>query len=146
MKKVLLIAFLLTFATGTAIAQQGGPGQKGGGNGNPGSAYSGNYGNPGNPVDRLVERLGLDEGQAAAIALIFEENQALREEERAQARAAAEENRAAVHAQIMEVLTPDQQALFEEQRQQRDALRQALEDLNAERRMGRGRGTGDCSG
>ncbi len=146
MRKVLLIALLLTFAAGTAMAQQGGPGQKGGGNGNHGNFHSGNYGNPGNPVDRLTERLGLDEAQAAAIALIFEENQALREEERAQARAAAEENRAAVHAQIMEVLSPEQQALFEEQRQQREALRQALEDLNAERGMGRGRGTGDCSG
>lgn len=144
MKKVLLIAFLLTLATGTAMAQ--GPGQNGGGNGNPGNSFNGQNGNPGNPVDRLVDRLGLDEVQAAAIAIIFEENQALREEQRAQARAAAAENRAAVHAQIMEVLTPEQQALFEEQRQQRDALRQALEDLNAERRMGRGRGMGDCSG
>jgi len=146
MKKLVLIAFLLTFAAGTAMAQQGGPGQNGGGNGNPGNAFSGNYGNSGNPLDRLIDRLGLDDVQAEAIALIFEENQALREEQRAMARAAAEQNRAAVHEQIMEVLTPDQQVLFEQERQQREALRQALEDLNLERRMGHGRGTGDCSG
>ena len=144
MKKVLLIAFLLTLATGTAMAQ--GPGQNGGGNGNPGNSFNGQYGNPGNPVERLVDRLGLDENQAATIAMIFEENQALREQERAEARAAAKENRAAVHNQIMEVLTTEQQILFEGQRQEREALRQALEDLNAERGMGRGRGMGDCSG
>ena len=46
----------------------------------------------------------------------------------------------------MEVLTTEQQILFEGQRQEREALRQALEDLNAERGMGRGRGMGDCSG
>lgn len=145
MKKAILIAFLLAFSAGSALAQQGGQGPNGG-NGNPGNSYGGNHGNHGNPVDRLVERLGLDETQAAAIALIFEENRALREEERAQARAAAAENRAAVHAQIMQVLDPDEQALFEAHLQQREALRQALEDLNAERGMGRGRGMGDCSG
>ena len=144
MKKVLLIAFLLILATGTAMAQ--GPGQNGGGNGNPGNSFNGQYGNPGNPVERLVDRLGLDENQAATIAMIFEENRALREQERAEARAAAKENRAAVHNQIMEVLTTEQQILFEGQRQEREALRQALEDLNAERGMGRGRGLGDCSG
>lgn len=101
-------------------------------------------GNYGNPVDRLTETLGLDEAQAAAIALIFEENQALREEERERVRLMAEENRAITHAQILEVLTPEQQALFEEHQQQRDALRQALQDLRGERGFGEGRGTGDC--
>jgi hypothetical protein len=125
------------------MAQQGGPGPSGGNGGH----GTGQYGNPGNPADRLAERLGLDEAQAAAIALIFEEHQSIRDQERENARLIAEENRALLHAQIMEQLTPEQQALYEEHLQQREALRQALEDLNAERRMGgHGRGTGDCSG
>ncbi len=144
MKKLLLIAFLLTFAVGTAIAQQGGPGSQGGGKGQPGNAQNG--GNPGNPVERMTELLGLDEIQVAAIELIFEDAQLLREEERERARAAAYELLATVHALILEELTEDQIAIFEEHRQQREALKQALEELRNERGFGGGRGTGDCNG
>jgi len=146
MKKLLLIAFLLTFAAGTAIAQQqGGPGSQGGGKGKPGNAQIG--GNYGNPVERLTELLGLDEAQVAAIELIFEDAQALREEEREIARAAAEENRANTHALILAKLTDEQKIIFEEHRQQREALKQALEELRNERGFGGGgRGTGDCNG
>jgi hypothetical protein len=148
MKKLLLVAFLLTFAAGTAIAQQGGPGSQGGGKGQPGNSQNG--GNPGNPVDRLTELLGLDEAQVAAIELIFEDNQALREEERERARAVGEKNRADTHALILGELSEDQQAIFEEHRQQREALKQALEELRNEHGFGggggRGTGTGDCNG
>ncbi len=148
MRKLLLIAFLLTFAAGTAIAQQGGPGSQGGGKGQPGNSQNG--GNPGNPVERLTELLGLDEAQVADIEFIFAESQALREEERAKARVAGEKNRADTHALILEVLTDDQIAIFEEHQQQREALKQALEELRNERGFGgggsRGTGTGDCNG
>lgn len=151
MKKLLLIAVLLTFATGTAIAQQkGGPGSPSGGQGN--SGYLGN-----GQVERLTEQLGLDEAQAAEIAIIFEEAQLLRDEERARMRAIAAENRANTHAMIIEVLTPEQQALFDELQQKREELRQALGDMGMSRRGGGfgggagggfrgGPGTGDCSG
>jgi Spy/CpxP family protein refolding chaperone len=145
MKKLLLVAFLLTFAAGTAIAQQGGPGSQGGGKGNPGNAQNG--GNSGSPVERLTELLNLTGDQVADIEYIFEGSQALREEERAKARAAGEKNRADTHALILEVLTPTQIEVFEEHQQQREALKQALEELRNERGFGGGgRGTGDCNG
>lgn len=136
MKKTLLIALLLTLASSMAIAQQ---------QGGRGSPQEGNGMRAGvNPVERMTENLGLDEVQAAEIALIFEEAQLLREEERERTRAIADENRANTHARIMEVLSPEQQALFEEQRQKREELRQALEDMRAERGFGGGRGARDC--
>ncbi len=142
MKKTLVIAFLITFAAGTAIAQQqGGPGSGPGMQGNPGHF---NTHNPANPAERLTERLGLDEAQAAEVANIFEEAQMLRDEERERARLAADEIRANIHAQIQQVLTPEQQAMFQEQLQQRDQLREHLEDMRAERGFGGGRGMGDC--
>lgn len=151
MKKLLLIAFLLTFAVGTAIAQQGGgPGSQGqgGGQGNQGNSQNG--GGNGNPVERMTELLGLDEVQVAAIELIFEDAQLAREEERERVRAASEGNRAVVHTQILDVLTDDQVIIFEEHQQQREALKQALQELRNERGFGggggRGNGTGDCSG
>ena len=55
-----------------------------------------------------------------------------------------DENREATHAQIMALLSPEQQALMEAQIQQREQLRQTLEDMGADRGYGRGRGTGDC--
>ena len=84
--------------------------------------------------------------QAAEIALIFDETQHLREEERERSRAVADEIRATTHAQVLEVLDPDQQALFEEQRQEREQMRQAIEEFRAERGFGGGRGTGVCNG
>ena len=134
---------MMTFAAGSAIAQQhGGPGSQGGGQGNSG-AYNGSYGDP---VDRLTEALGLDETQAAAIALIFEDIQLQREEQRAQARLLAEEMRTNTHAAILELLTPEQAAIFEAQAKDREAFRQKLEDLRANGGFGgrRGSGTGDC--
>lgn len=146
MKKLLLIALLLTFTAGSAVAQQqGGPGSPPGSKGQPANSQAGNRGSS---VDRLTERLGLDEDQAAQIALIFEDAQQLRDEERELARLASEEQRAITHEQIMDVLTDDQKVLFEELRQQREELRQALEDVRADRGFGgggRGPGTGDCN-
>lgn len=144
MKKTLLIALVLLLTSGMAIAQQnGGPEGSQGGKGNMADNHRGN---PGNPVDRLTERLGLDEAQAAEIAFIFEENQLLREEERERCRAMSEELRESTHAQVLEVLTPEQQALFEAQLQQRQQMRQAIEEARADRGFGGGKGTGDCSG
>ena len=149
MKKTLLIALVLLLTSGMAIAQQNG----GQGPGGPGSAQDGTD-NPGNfqsrnsvsKVERLTERLGLDEAQAAEIALILEDAALVRNEEQERSRAIAMENREATHAQIMAVLSTDQQALMEEQMQQRDQLRQTLEDMGADRGFGRGHGTGDCDG
>ena len=148
MKKLLLVAFLLTFAVGTAIAQQGGPGSQGGGQGNQGNSQKG--GNNGSPVERLTELLGLTDAQVIAIEIIFEDSQALREEAREIARATGEKNRADTHALILALLTDDQQAIFEDHQKQREALKQALEELRNERGFGggggRGTGTGDCNG
>ena len=144
MKKTLLIALVLLLTSGMAIAQQnGGPEGSQGGKGNMANSHRGNTGNP---VDRLTERLGLDETQAEEIALIFEETQLLREEERERCRAAADEIRATTHARVMEELTPDQQARFEEQRQEREQMRQAIKEFRADGGFGGGRGTGDCNG
>ena len=69
----------------------------------------------------------------------------LHDEERERSRLAADEIRANVHAQLRLVLTPEQQALFDEQLQQREQLRLQLEDMHAERGFGGGgRGNGDC--
>jgi len=139
MKKTLLIALVLTLASGMAIAQQqGGPGGKG---------RSGNFQdcNRPNPVERMTETLALDETQAAEIALIFEEAQLIREEEQERSRVISEENRANTHTQIMEILNADQQVLFAEHLQHREQMRQAYEEIRAERGYGGGRGAGDCS-
>ena len=137
MKKTLLIALILTLSAGLAVAQQrGGPG--------PDPGLNGMGGNPAGQVERLTQRLGLSEEQAAELAGIFEEAQLLRDEERERARLSAEENRAAVHARIRQMLTPEQQLLFEEQLQKREQLRQDLEDLRGERGFGGGHGMGDC--
>jgi len=139
MKKALLIALLLTLTAGMAIAQQqGGPGSFQGGKGTQGNFQRGN------PVERLTENLGLNESQAAQIALIFEDAQLLRIEERERSRLVSEEIRANTHAQVLEILTPEQQALFEEQRQKREEFRRALEDARADRGFGGRRGSGDC--
>jgi len=151
MKKTLLIALVLLLTSGMAIAQQSGgqgPGQVG-----PGSAQDGTN-NPGNfqsrnsvsRVERLTERLGLDEAQAAEIALILEDAALIRNQERERSRAIAMENREATHAQIMAMLSPEQQALLQEQTRQRDQLRQTLEDMGADRGFGHGHGRGDCDG
>lgn len=143
MKKTLLIALLLTLASGMAIAQQhGGPGSPPGGQGQAGNFHAGS---PGNPVERLTENLGLDEAQVAQITLIFEEAQQLRDEERERSHAISDENRANTHAQIMQILSPEQQVLFEEHLQRREELRQALDEMRAEHGFGGGRGPGDCN-
>jgi len=146
MKKTLLIALLLTLASGMALAQQqGGPGSSHGGRGNPANFNAGFGAHPGNPVERMTENLGLDEAQAAEIALIFEEAQLLRDEEREKIRLIADENRAYTHARIMAMLTPEQQLLFAEQLQKREEMRQAFDEMRAERGFGGGaRGMGDC--
>ena len=127
MKKTLLIALLLTFAAGTAMAQQQfGPESGSGGKNRQGQFQAGKTGSP---VERLTERLGLDEAQAAKVALIFEESLQLRNEERERSHVILDEIREATHAQVMEQLTPEQQTMFEEQRRDREYLRQALEDV-----------------
>ena len=142
MKKSLLIALLLTFAMGTASAQQkGGPGANSGGQGNSCTTQ----------FDRMTDHLGLDEAQAAEIADILEEARLLRDEERTKIQLVMEEQRAITHELILEVLTPDQQALFEEQHQRREELKQALKDMGMSRcgaggGFGGGPGTGECSG
>ncbi len=147
MKKTLLIALLLSLSAGMAVAQQqGGPGsapgmQGQGMQGNPGHFYSGG---PVNPAERLTANLGLDEAQAAEVAAIFEEAKLLHDEERERSRLVSDEIRANVHAQIQLVLSPEQQALFEEQLQRREQLRQDMDELRGERGMGGGRGMGDC--
>jgi len=141
MKKTLLIALVLLLTSGMAIAQQyGGPDAS--------QNRKGSMGNNqrGNPVDRMTEHLGLDETQAAEIALIFEETQLLREQERENCREASEALRESTHVQIMEVLSAEQQALFEAELQQREQMRQAMEEIRADRGFGGGRGTGDCNG
>lgn len=144
MKKTLLIALVLLLTSGMAIAQQnGGPEGPQGGEGNMANTYRGN---PGNPADRMTERLGLDETQAAKIALIFEETQLLREEERENCRATSEALRENTHAQVMEVLSAEQQALFAAQLEERQQMKQAMDEARADRGFGGGggRGTGDC--
>ena len=142
MKKTLLIALLLTFTSAMAIAQQqGGPGVSPGMHGSPGNFHAGN---PVNAAERLTLNLGLDETQAAEIANIFEEARLLHDEERERSRLAADENRANLHAQILALLTAEQQVMFEEQLQKREQLRQDFEDMRAERGFGGGRGMGDC--
>jgi hypothetical protein len=137
MKKTLLIALILMLSTGMAIAQQ--HGGQGGGKGNRGDSQGGNRGNP---VERLTENLGLDEAQAAEITLIFEESKLLREEAHESSLAVADEIRATTHTQVLEVLTPDQQALFEAQLHEREQMRQAGKGFRA----GGGRGTQDSNG
>lgn len=151
MKKTLLIALVLLLTSGMAIAQQNGG--QGPGQGGPSSAQDGTD-NPGNfqnrnsvsKVERLTERLGLDDEQVAAITVILEDAEMVRNEERERSRAIAMENREITHAAIMSVLTPEQQALMEEQMQEREQMRQTLEDMGMNRGFGRGRGTGDCDG
>ena len=143
MKKTLLIALVLLLSSGMAIAQQ---------QGGPGGSQKGGFDNPGNfqdrnsvsRVERMTEHLGLDEAQAAEIAAIFEEAQLVRNEERERSREIAMENRVITHALIMNVLSPVQQALFEEQLQQREQMRQAFEEMRQDRGFGGRRGSGDC--
>ena len=142
MKNTLLTALVLLLTSGMAMAQQnGGQGQGQSGPDNPANFQSRNSVSH---VERLTERLGLDEVQAAEIAAILEEAELVRNEERERSRAIAMENREVTHAQIMAILSPEQQALMEEQIQQREQLRQALKDMDTDRGYGRGRGTGDC--
>ena len=151
MKKTLLIALVLLLTSGMAIAQQNGG--QGPGQGGPNSAQDGSD-NPGNfrdrnsvsKVERLTERLGLDDEQVAAITVILEDAEMVRNEERERSRTIAMENREITHAAIMSVLTSEQQALMEEQMQEREQMRQTLKDMGMDRGYGRGRGTRDCDG
>lgn len=147
MKKILMIALLLTFAVGTAIAQQNfGP--------NPGGIHAGGHGGPnaggnfgGDPVERLTDQLGLDEAQVADITLIFEDARALHEQQREQFQEQFCAARAETHALIMEVLTAEQQAEFETMQQERANLRLMLDELRqarGENGMGGGRGMPAC--
>lgn len=152
MKKVLLIAFLLVFATGTAIAQSQGQGGNGNGGGKGNAAMTGNPGGPGDPVARLTDLLGLDEVQVASLTAIFEEAQLLREQEQERARLLAEEMRTTIHDEIVAVLTPEQLALYEEHQAKREEFKQMLDEMRQARGGaggfggGGGRGTGDCNG
>lgn len=149
MKKLLLIALLLTLSTGIALAQgPKGSGQgSGGGSGGQGNAMGGGHGNFGNPLDRMTEQLGLDEAQVAAIAAIFDQTQALRDEEREKSRLIACDIRANTQAQVLEILTAEQVAIHDELQLQREEFRRAYEDMQKSRgRSGFGNGPGrpDC--
>lgn len=155
MKKLALIAFVLIFAAGTAVAQQGGPGQ-GGGKGKPGNGQQGG-GSYGDPIARMTELLDLSDEQITKLEIIFENSQAVREEAREQMREAAEFHREAVRAQVEGVLLPEQAALWKEHQLEREALRKTLEEMGYGRGnggagnggnggAGGGRGTGDCNG
>ena len=125
MKKILLIALILTLAMGTAIAKQ----QRG--SGSPGARG-------GDPVAHLTEQLGLDADQVAQITAIFEETRTLRDEERQKSREIFCEIRTDSHGQVVAVLTPEQLALFEEMQQNRDELKRAINEARAE--LGHGGG------
>jgi Spy/CpxP family protein refolding chaperone len=140
MKKTLLIALLLAFATGTVFAQnQNGPGQPGGKNG-PGAGAG-----PDTRIERMTEQLGLDEAQVTQITAILEASEALRAEEQETFRQVMGEIRDNTKAEILLVLTPEQIALHEELQQKREEFRRAFEDFQASRGYGAGRGKGDCS-
>jgi hypothetical protein len=147
MQKTLLIALLLALSSGMAMAQQQfGPESGSGGKNRQGNYQAGNPGSPGSPAERLTERLGLDEAQAAEVALIFEEAQQLRNEERERSRVVFDEIREATHARVLEQLTPEQQNLFEEQRRDREQLRQALDDVRGYDGYGARQGRRSCDG
>ena len=143
MKKIVLIAMLFALATGSAIAQGMGNGN---GQGDGGQGMGQGAGNPGNPVDRLTELLGLDEAQAAAIAALFEDAQLLRDQQREQARLAAEEHRAYMQSEILAVLTPEQVDIYEAHKAEKAAFRKAFNEMMAERRGRGGKGGGGFGG
>ena len=123
MKKVLLIAFLLTLSIGTAIAQSGQGAPPGGHH--PGSPAQGHNRGfpPGSPVDRLAEELGLADAQIAEITAIFEDAKMLHEEERETSHEVFCAIRAETRELVLAVLTPDQQATFEFMKAEREELR-----------------------
>ena len=121
MKKLTLIALILTLAMGTAIAKQkGGPDRppKGGGD----------------PIERLTEQLDLDVDQVAAITAIFEDSKTLRDEQREIFHEIICELRTDTHTQILAVLTPEQQAVFDELQQKREEARAAFMETHPEHR------------
>lgn len=131
MKKLLLIALLLSLAMGTAIAKP-----KGGPNSPP---RGGN-----DPVERLTDQLGLDVDQVAAITAIFEETNALRDEQREASQEVLCELRTETHTEIYAVLTPEQQALFDEFQQAREDARAAFMETHPEHRDGGRHGMMNC--
>lgn len=131
MKKLTLIALVLSLAMGTAIAKQ-----KSGPNSPPRGG--------GDPVERLTDQLGLDVDQVAAITAIFEETKALRDEEQEAFKAVLCELRADSHTQIITVLTPEQQALFDELQQKREEARAAFMETHPEHKAGGKHGMMDC--
>ena len=131
MKNLLLIALVLTLATGTAIARQKGDfkGPPRGGN---------------NPIERLTDQLGLDADQVIAITAIVEESRALGDQEREATKAVLCDLRADTHTQIIAELTPEQQALFDELQQKRADARKAFKETHPEHEFGGRHGKLDC--
>jgi hypothetical protein len=131
MKKLTLIALVLSLAMGTAIAKQkGGPDRPPRGSSD--------------PVERLTDQLGLDVDQVAEITVIFEETKALRDEQREVFHEIICEIRTDTHTQILAVLTPEQQSLFDELRQKREEARAAFMETHPEHKLGGRHGTMDC--
>lgn len=131
MKKLLLIALVLSLGMGTAIARhKGGPDRppKGGSE----------------PVERLTEQLGLDADQVVEITAIFENTKAMRDEEQEVFKAALCLLRTESHTQILAVLTPDQQALFDEIQLKREETRDAYMATHPEHKAGGRHGKMDC--
>lgn len=144
MKKTLLIALLLAFAAGTALAQN----NNGFGPGDGGKGGNGEYAGGNQRIERMTEHLGLDEAQQAQIMVIVEASQALHDEEQERFCEVAREIRDNANAEILLVLTSEQAAVHAELQQERAEFRRALEDARGEGGYGRGgrggRGPGEC--
>lgn len=138
MKNLLLIALLLTLATGTALAKQRGD-------------FKGPPRGESNPIERLTDQLDLDADQVTAITAIFEESRALRDQEREAFQAVLCNIRTDTHTQVTAELTPEQQALFEDLRQKREESKNAFMETHPERKFGGRHGMSrhgmmDCDG
>ena len=136
-KYIYLIALFLAVAIGTASAQQ---------KGQPGPGQQGQDG----PYMRLIEELALDESQAARMQAIFEEAQAIHEEERAICRENNQAIKDETHEAVLSILTDEQQARFEDLTALREERwaggdRQGDRQNNGNKGQGTGGSNGDCT-
>ena len=129
MKKILVVAALLTMAAGTVHAR---PDR---GHGPP---------QDGNPAEHLTRELGLDEAQAVEVGTIFENARARHDEQRDQSQESFCAIRADADAQIMDLLNDEQKEQFEAlQARRADRSNQHGEHRkkgNRDNRQGRGPG------
>ncbi len=81
------------------------------------------FGRPPKPAeiaDRMSRELGLSADQHARLEVVFQRNGDRLEQFRAQTRAQFDTLRKQLDAEIIEILTPEQRATFEEQRKRRE--------------------------